>query len=463
MNWASPPHGHHQHGGYGYGPPPPQPPQPPPAPIVHADPNPWGNALKPPRWALHPKGEYFAHAADFDAYLEKWKNENNVTNRTNNRTPPHKVHSVDSDVEEVDGPTTARKKKGDSPNGTSKFGDSQQKGGHKETFTPYCARCQRNYASMKPMCPENQEFVCPWCRLMHMDPWYPAVKILARPKKVFTMTSGIAEMKFELNQAELKSIQSEYQVMVRCVDLETVAFYPHYPDTTKIMVNGKAAVSLDPPKYLHTRREESKMITSFCKKGENKVIVNYQHPKQTAGWVFVVLQTRRVTMETIARSVSELPMDAGQARALGILRGHAKAEQDEELQVVIPKKEEISLRCPLTLTRIDIAAHGKSCRHLQAFDLQAFLVVNTQNKNLQTRWQCPVCQGACRPEDLHLDLFFQSILVADDTKNIVKIKVNEDGSYFPLAEEDSEPPESSDEEMPPAFRAKEPVVVSLDD
>lgn len=445
MNWGSPPGHGHPYGG-----------------VAHVDTS-WGNQLKPPRWALHPKGEFFAHASEYDQYLQQWKAENNVSSlvRANVGTPP--VHQVDSDIEEVDGPYSNTKKKGNSPNGTTpgKFGEtSASKRGSYQTTTPPCVRCKRNYTSMRPMKSDTEDFICPWCRLMHMDPWYPTVKILARPKKVMTLSSGICEMEFTLAKSPK---DEDYQVQLRCVSLDNCAFYPMFPDTCKATVNGKPAIALDPPKYLHVRREENKTITAHCHQGTNKVIINYQHPKQVAGWVFVVVQTRRVTMETIARSVAELAMDQGRKRTLEILQGHAEAEEDEELKVVIPKKEEISLRCPLTLTRIDIAAHGKHCRHLQAFDLQAFLVVNTQNKNMQTRWQCPVCQGPARPEELYLDLFFQSILVADDTKNVVKIKVEPNGSYFPLQEDESEPPESSDEEMPPAFKPKEPVVVSLDD
>ena len=49
---------------------------------------------------------------------------------------------------------------------------------------------------------------------------------------------------------------------------------------------------------------------------------------------------------------------------------------------------QVSLRCPLTFKRISLPARGHDCRHIQCWDLEAYLKLNCE-KGL---WKCPVCK-----------------------------------------------------------------------
>jgi len=69
------------------------------------------------------------------------------------------------------------------------------------------------------------------------------------------------------------------------------------------------------------------------------------------------------------------------------------------------------LICPITLVRIRTPARGKKCRHLQCFDLEAYLVANLRMAAFNKRWHCPVCDLVIKPPgDLFIDTFAVQIL-----------------------------------------------------
>ena len=47
----------------------------------------------------------------------------------------------------------------------------------------------------------------------------------------------------------------------------------------------------------------------------------------------------------------------------------------------------LSLRCPLSIDRMEIPAKGEQCSHRRCFDLETYLQFSAQSGN----WQCPIC------------------------------------------------------------------------
>lgn len=48
----------------------------------------------------------------------------------------------------------------------------------------------------------------------------------------------------------------------------------------------------------------------------------------------------------------------------------------------------VSLKCPITFRRIMLPARGHECKHIQCFDLESYLQLNTERGS----WRCPVCR-----------------------------------------------------------------------
>ena len=48
----------------------------------------------------------------------------------------------------------------------------------------------------------------------------------------------------------------------------------------------------------------------------------------------------------------------------------------------------VSLKCPISGKRMALPARGQECKHLQCFDLEAYLRLNGDRGS----WKCPICQ-----------------------------------------------------------------------
>merc|ERR1712187_911867 len=70
----------------------------------------------------------------------------------------------------------------------------------------------------------------------------------------------------------------------------------------------------------------------------------------------------------------------------------------------------VRLTCPIQFCRIQTAAVGKHCRHLQCFDLEAYIRTTKLQSNFEQRWQCPTCTRRILPADISLDPLVQAIL-----------------------------------------------------
>jgi hypothetical protein len=58
--------------------------------------------------------------------------------------------------------------------------------------------------------------------------------------------------------------------------------------------------------------------------------------------------------------------------------------KDEDFLSSLMKK--LSLKCPISLSRIKIPVRGKHCKHVQCFDLRSFVEENS--------WICPCCNSS---------------------------------------------------------------------
>merc|ERR1712113_845434 len=91
--------------------------------------------------------------------------------------------------------------------------------------------------------------------------------------------------------------------------------------------------------------------------------------------------------------------------------------------------------CPVSHCPIEEAAIGRSCNHVQVFDLQAYIAVNQRMRSLDKRWTCPVCSLCLRPDDVILDPFAQGILdtLRGDEDLVDAIVFNEDCTWSTIS------------------------------
>ena len=94
---------------------------------------------------------------------------------------------------------------------------------------------------------------------------------------------------------------------------------------------------------------------------------------------------------------------------------------------------QLSLICPLGLTRMKEPGRGVECKHLQCFDLTKYIkYVRDCGK-----WDCPICDQKCPFESLRIDDFVLDILQNAPT-NCKSVEIDRDGKYVPIKIEDSD-------------------------
>lgn len=113
----------------------------------------------------------------------------------------------------------------------------------------------------------------------------------------------------------------------------------------------------------------------------------------------------------------------------------------------------LKLVCCTSLSRIEKAARGSECDHLQCFDLDSY-VHTMRNIPPKHAWCCPVCDKPAPLHQLRLDAFAQSVV--DGTENnVTEVLIADNGKYEVSATED--PLSDSDEEALAAANIPRPA------
>ncbi|CAO1628889.1 unnamed protein product [Parajaminaea phylloscopi] len=129
----------------------------------------------------------------------------------------------------------------------------------------------------------------------------------------------------------------------------------------------------------------------------NKIELVYANAAQK--YVMVVALCAITSVDTIvARLIRE--KKKSREEIVGSMK-RAAAEDDIEIGT-----STLSLRDPLSYTRIQNPCRSTHCHHSQCFDASFFFMSNEQAPT----WQCPHCSKALKPEDLFIDGYFEDIL-----------------------------------------------------
>ncbi|KAL1569124.1 E4 SUMO-protein ligase PIAL2-like isoform X2 [Salvia divinorum] len=116
---------------------------------------------------------------------------------------------------------------------------------------------------------------------------------------------------------------------------------------------------------------------------------------------------------------------------------HAPATIDADSEV-IEGSSRISVNCPISFARIKIPVKGLSCKHIQCFDFDNYVDMNSRRPS----WRCPHCNQHVCFSDIRIDKKMVKIL-KEVRPNVSDIIVSSDGSWNAAmgSEETTEKPE----------------------
>ncbi|XVE64772.1 hypothetical protein DITRI_Ditri07aG0128700 [Diplodiscus trichospermus] len=100
---------------------------------------------------------------------------------------------------------------------------------------------------------------------------------------------------------------------------------------------------------------------------------------------------------------------------------------------IIEGPSRISLKCPISRTRIKIPVKGHACKHLQCFDFNNYVDINSR----RPAWRCPHCNQHLCYTDICVDQNMVKVLkeVAEDVSDVI---ISVDGSWKAMLENDDD-------------------------
>lgn len=307
--------------------------------------------------------------------------------------------------------------------------------------------CKVCNCALHPSCVESamhssqstEDFTCPPCRLERVDEFHPPVGA-GLLQHSYASCSSTFSLSFQSSAAQWR--KQQWAVHLRAVQLNSPELSgPAWPHRVQGKLNGRQCVAIDPPKHLHVRREQCYNLTPLLKPGTNTLELKFspkpEKPRdepEEAYCVGVVLTRPRSVASIIARirTRSAETVSSGRSRVERLLAQVAEHEAgQDECKVTGNFGRTLKPLCPVSHCPIEEAAIGRSCNHVQVFDLQAYIAVNQRMRSLDKRWTCPVCSLCLRPDEVILDPFAQGILdtLRGDEDLVEAIVFNEDCTW----------------------------------
>jgi len=100
------------------------------------------------------------------------------------------------------------------------------------------------------------------------------------------------------------------------------------------------------------------------------------------------------------------------------------SNNDDDDLIIIDSTITISLKCPISFSRIKNPVRGNNCQHVQTFELDSYLSINCKHG----KWECPVCSKHTTTEDLKYDTWFEDLL-KKIPEDVDKVEIDEYGNY----------------------------------
>lgn len=306
--------------------------------------------------------------------------------------------------------------------------------------------------------------LCLQCRFTHGDPFRPATKLLA-----WSMLKPGSTKPFEVPLVSAIDRRTGappvgHLIEIRCLRVDAPEWryelVHSWPNGISLFVNDQR-VLLKKPDTEHDDAPGPFELTRWATQAQQGQIliqplrisaaITAKRVEQWAmGIVLVepvpvsdnVLVERRVVNKFIGMDYDRrMQKDLDRVRWWVTAHRPDRVSKKDMLRCVEPPI--IKLMDCTSLLRIETAARGLRCEHLQCFDLGAFLHT-MRNIPPKHAWCCPICDKPVPYHQLRLDAFAQSV-IDKSADNVIEVLVADNGKWEVSATEDPMDDDSSDD------------------
>ncbi|KAK9469000.1 PINIT domain-containing protein [Lipomyces arxii] len=177
-------------------------------------------------------------------------------------------------------------------------------------------------------------------------------------------------------------------------------------------------------------------LTSYMVKDANyrNVIEVYNGYSARPRFAFIVSLARQRSVQDI---VTRIMSGRHLAKETVIAQIQKKNSDDDD---IITTSTIMSLKCPLSFSRLQVPIRSMKCTHVSCFDATSYIQLQEQ----ATTWQCPICNNYAPIEDIVVDSYVDDIL--KKTPNSVEaVEIDPTGLWRVNSTEEEEISDSDDD------------------
>lgn len=258
-------------------------------------------------------------------------------------------------------------------------------------------------------------------------PFYELKKMMTEPQEIATHQKEARSkytLRFTFTSEDVEAIQHQnYRVYLLSVLIDPTKRPTEYgldfPQQMEILVNnhfinanvrgvkGKSGSATAP--------DVTKSLTVTMKIANLIEVTVKGNPSPYAMFAYLV---HPVSNETILKRIKSHPLISKKSTVQRIIDDN----NDDEIQTL---STVLSLKCPLSYTKMTLPVRSIHCDHIECFDALSFLLLQKQ----AATWTCPICNKMISFEDLAVDEYSLEIIQKTTAYDIDEMKIESNGSW----------------------------------
>ncbi|XP_076361206.1 zinc finger MIZ domain-containing protein 1-like isoform X3 [Tachypleus tridentatus] len=218
-------------------------------------------------------------------------------------------------------------------------------------------------------------------------------------------------------------MRSDLELQLKCFHHEDRQMNTNWPTSVQVSVNA-VPITIDRGETKTSHRPL--YLKEVCHPGRNTIQITVT--ACCCSHLFLLQLVHRPTVKSVLQGLLRkrlLPAEHCVSKIKRNFNSVATTSGDGVEQTAI----KVSLKCPITFKKINLPARGEECKHIQCFDLQSYLQLNSERES----WRCPVCSKTAVLEKLEVDQYMWAVLNNLSKSEVEEITIDALASWKPVS------------------------------
>ncbi|OLL27009.1 E3 SUMO-protein ligase pli1 [Neolecta irregularis DAH-3] len=296
------------------------------------------------------------------------------------------------------------------------------------------------------------------------SPFYTVLESLHNPiHSSSNRTTVYANIKLEplhIEKLQSRDLSNQHRIYVFCTPITAILpqqqHLVEFPIPVEIRINNE-------PLNVNVRGLKNKPGTTRPPDITSKLVIDrHVHNKIELAYAYAQKDYNLVVNLVKVFSVDALTKQIEQGYFISKESTIARMKSEAEDTDIVTTSSIITLKCPISYSRIVTPCRSSHCQHIQCFDAASFLMLN----EMTPTWQCPVCNRSIAGlQDIVVDGYVRDIL-ENTSKSVESVTIDPNGAWKlkDIDEEDAPSDSEESESTRPKSKAKTPAadVIDLD-